>query len=836
MAVAAPRLRVRASVTTVATTRRAVENNRVTRSSAVIIGIDAYAAQPLTSAVSDARLFAETLLDLGLVDAPDIRLLTAPAGRQGDIPTRKAILDALRLYYTGENPAERLFVYYAGHGLLAFADAARALPHTALVPADVRDLAADGDLLIDLDSVLQRLRFSGPAEQFFFIDACRDLAYDDYPDTTTTLGWKAAQVGPERMQAILYAVPPLGRAMGERGGLGVMTRHLADALHGRGIALDYSDDLRKYVVSAESVAAYVQRRVLEAVGTVPLWQRNYFLPRLDHREPKAGPIRQIDTPGAAHLTLHVRPREAEAVTRVMLTQMDDLVCSWPPNSYGQPLAVKPRRYWLEAESDAGAIEPSERRIDAREEHEATIEVRLLGPQSAAGPPASREPGPSDPQLETTRDTTAGLLPRPEFGTIFAGALEPQSTVELEQIEPPYLRWSSPYRLGRSVPPGAYRIRFRLGHDIFSESEIDVRDKTVVKVTPTIGASPLVRAMFGADASPTQVVISETMGPIQAGIVPTALSIIGIKPFDATHELPGRFDGAVAPLDAEALDMHPVSLVLAVDGNRWPVRAREVRQSARATVDGAGGQCEVPVVPILDNACDGRVGLGVTTAPGRSFTIRVQSPWIGAITLTAASVHRRVTVITLTVRPDGSFDVTQSLFPIPGLGDDELAANIPYARMVRDLLVGQSIYQSGELIERAGTSQLLSDLLSAKRTDPLLSCMAAFAWSDLGQAGQDMLVTAARNLSRRFGDLADIQVIQGLAFPAERERHLSGVFDNNELPVLARSAAELARYARERGDPDRTVAALNRRIRPGQPWLVNLQAKDSGTPAQQPAAT
>jgi uncharacterized caspase-like protein len=803
----------------------------MTGSSAIIIGIDAYATQPLTSAVNDAQLFAKTLVDLDLVDGPDIRLLTAPSGSQEDLPTRKGILDALRLYYTGEKSADRLFVYYAGHGLLAFADAARALPRTALVPVDVRDLGTDGDLLIDLDSVVQRLRFSGPAEQFFFIDACRDLAYDEYPDATTALGWKTAQLGAERKQAILYAVPPLGTAQSERGGLGVMTRHLVDALHGRGIALDYSDDLRKYIVSPESVAAYVRKRVLETVGAVPLWQRNYVLPRLDHREPQTGPIREIDKPSVAHLTLYVRPQEAEARTRATLTQMDDLVCSWPPNSYGQPLAVKPRRYWLEADSDAGVTEPAERRIDAREEHEATIEIRPPTAERTIDSFAPEEPGPSEPHVEMTRDITASLLPRPEFGTIFAGALEPQSTVELEQIDPPYLRWVSPYRLARSVPPGAYRIRFRLGRDIFSESEIDVRDQTDVKVAPTIGSSPLIRDMFGAGASDMQVVISETIGPIQAGVLPTALSIIGVKPFDTAHELSGRFDGAVSLLDPKAFAMRPVSLVLSVDGNRWPLLAREVLRSARVTVDGPAGVAEIPVAPLLDGAYDGRVGLGVIAAPARSFIIRVQSPYIGAITLAAASMPKRVTVIALTFRPDGSFDMSQNLFPIPGLGYDKLATRIPYARMVRDLQLGQSLYESGELIERAGSSELLTDLLSAKRTDPVLSCMAAFAWSDTGQSGHDLLAATARNLRRYFGDLADAQVIQGLAFPTEREQSLSDALDTNNLPVLARSAAELARYAHERRRHDRAVVALSRRIRPGQSWLMNWQAGDGRTSAQ-----
>jgi hypothetical protein len=807
----------------------------VTGSAAIIIGIDGYETQPLTSAVNDARLFAQTLVDLGLVGASDIRMLTAPSGNGGDLPSRNGILDALYPYYAGEKSVERLFVYYAGHGLLTFSDTAHGLPRTLLVPVDVRDLDRDGVTLIDLDSVLARLRFSGPAEQFFFIDACRDLDYDAYPDTTTGLGWKAVPLGAERKQAILYAVPPLGKAQSEHGGLGVMTRHLVDAFHGRGIALDYSDDLRKYVVSPESVAAYVQRRVLETVGAVPLWQRNYILPRLDHREPKTGPIREIDQPSVAHLTVYVHPHDAEAATRVRLTQMETPVCSWPPNSYRQPFAVRPRRYWLEAESDAGMAEPAQRRIDVREENEATIEIQPVIGEPTISPPVSEEAGPSEPYLETTRDTTAFLLPPPPQGTIFAEALEPQSTVELQQIDPPYLRWASPHRLHQSVPPGAYRIRFRLGRDIFSESEVDVRDRTVVRVTPTIGTSPLVQEILGEYLPSTQAVVSETIGPIQAGVLSTALPIIGIKPFDTPHELFGRFDGLVPQLDPNAFSMRPVSLVLAIDGNRWPLPASEVLRSTRVTAEETGHTKAIPVAPLLNGAYGGRVGLGVIAAPARSFIIRVQSPYIGSITLAAASLLRRVTVVALTFRPDGSFDLSQNLLRIPGLDYDELVTNIPYGRMLRDLQLGQTLYKSGELADLTGGSQVLTDLLYAKWTDPIVSCMAYFAGSDVHLPSDDLLKTA-RNLHRYFNDLPDARIIHGIAFPADRDRAFSEMLDNDEFPVMGRSAAELARYAHERRRDSHAVVALSRRVMPGQPWLMNWQVDASGTAVRQLATT
>jgi hypothetical protein len=62
---------------------------------AVVIGIDDYATQPLTSAVNDAHALSDALVAVDLVEAKDVLLLTAPPGPRPAPPTRKAILNAL---------------------------------------------------------------------------------------------------------------------------------------------------------------------------------------------------------------------------------------------------------------------------------------------------------------------------------------------------------------------------------------------------------------------------------------------------------------------------------------------------------------------------------------------------------------------------------------------------------------------------------------------------------------------------------------------------------------------------------------------------------------------
>jgi hypothetical protein len=71
----------------------------VTSAVAVIIGVDAYGGQPLTSAVRDALAFRDALLQLSLVDAGSVTLLAAPAQDGGLLATRDEITAALRQPY-----------------------------------------------------------------------------------------------------------------------------------------------------------------------------------------------------------------------------------------------------------------------------------------------------------------------------------------------------------------------------------------------------------------------------------------------------------------------------------------------------------------------------------------------------------------------------------------------------------------------------------------------------------------------------------------------------------------------------------------------------------------
>lgn len=514
--------------------------------------------------------------------------------------------------------------------------------------------------------------------------------------------------------------------------------------------------------------------------------------------------------------------------------MDLEVCAWPPNRYGSPFRVKPRRYWLETTSDVGVPEPDEVRVDTREQETATIVIRPPGEQTL-GMRAHEEPGPSIPLVESSVDNRRFLLERRPRGLIRASTLEPQATVELDQLDPPYRHWSSVRRFEQGVTAGAYRIRFRLGLDIYSEGELDVRAGMTLNVRPTIGRSPLVQAMLGEDKPPEDAVISETIGPIQAGVLQTVLPIVGIKPFDATGELFHQFDRVVRRLDARDFGMRPVSVVVAVDGNDWHAPWPEVLASIRCELSGAGDLHALDLHGV--GTQDGRIGLAVGRAPAGSFVARIESPHLGSIRAAGVSLPDRATVVTLAVRPDGSFDFSQSVLRIPGVVYAEPVPDVPYGRMLRELQLGLKLYASGELLAHWTNVEELRQLFEANRTDPVLSCAAYYAWVDAGRpGGVGEIRHVADNLFHYFEGLPDSRVVHALEREEVREEVLVDLLAAEAMPLLARSALELAAFARATGRDDHSIVGLTRRIAFGQPWLLVRDARSEATAAPLVAAT
>ena len=587
------------------------------------------------------------------------------------------------------------------------------------------------------------------------------------------------------------------------------------------------------------------------------------------------------------LTINVIPTQVISDTDVVLRLKSIKVDKYclPPQKSHQKFALPPQRYLVEAvyNPDPKIIPiPSRKTIDVRKERELDILVPLPGVPPPP-PPVLPDAGPSPPDISfESRGLTPPLIPIEGTGSIEAYALEWAVAIELESLQAPYEKWSELGSLSLVVPTGSYRLRFRLGTDVFNEAELYVKAGETVKVSPTIAAPPLVReALEMQEHLPPTTVISESIGDIQAGLLQTMLPLIGVKPFDIQNEILHQFAGLVEPRRPEAFDMHPLSVVIAVDGYRWgdDVRPLDIVRSINCRTEVNA----LPRDPMMDSGFsfapvqelelspltratlrheraarpDGlgfeRVGLAVTTAPAPSFTLVVNSPYLGSYRLTCAAIRGRVTVVNFTFRPDGSVDIGQNILRLPGrpgLYADEKEPEVPYSRMVRELQLGQQLYRSGELIEqkfRGGLSGVLDDLLRAKWTDPVVSCMALLAWRRYAEMQPERseanaaefnsaLLEAASNLHRYFYGLPDSHLVYGLAFPKTQTTEFEYLLSANHVPVLAESARILARHAEETGREDAAVVRVARRMALTQSWASVVNAGGVLTPRSGVAAS
>src|SRR5438270_6761974 len=162
---------------------------------ALVIGIDAYKNTEwnLHSAVSDALAFAAWAITQGGVEPKDMILLLSPLNpgpgntlalpdNAGSISFAPADSDTIvkAVNRLTQLTAPRAFVYFAGHGCSAPGSGDDESPQPVLFPSDIADLATDYKRILGAADLRHPLLKSGPNEQFFFFDACRDFFLEDH--------------------------------------------------------------------------------------------------------------------------------------------------------------------------------------------------------------------------------------------------------------------------------------------------------------------------------------------------------------------------------------------------------------------------------------------------------------------------------------------------------------------------------------------------------------------------------------------------------------------------------------------------------------------------------
>lgn len=691
-------------------------------STAILVGVDAYRSRPLTRAVRDAKQVRDALVGLGLVDAADVHLLTSDAIDPKLLPTRRNILGVLRSVFEARDPPERMFFYFAGHGALTFADPTRNVTTTALATLDVEDFEQDGDGYISLDAVVATFRSAGPGEQHYFVDACRNLAWKRHPAVNPTIGFAQQAPGPSRGQAIVYAVSQLGEAIADKLEGSSFTEDLVDALHGRGLGVVYDAEHDRFVVTAQSVRDHVRRRAAARLAIVPLWKHKYMLPELDLRDPQPGPLRVVDAIAQVPLTVHVEPDTAAAQTTVRLGSGPAVLhgMGWPPSLNHQPVTLLPMIYSLTAESSAGPVERPRRSIDVRWESEATVRV-----QATAPPPAPTGPGRarSTPRIHVSPHPAAAPL-------IEIRAYEPTTEIVLTSCDAAHRSWTAFGALAETLPPGAYKVAFLHGREPFCQGDLVVHTgehahvESVLERTELFGTGSL-----DADSMPRMKVVSEGIGPMQAGLIETTLALIGVKPLDTLGTLAAQLNGLTdwAQLSPRAEPNRAVlSVVLALEGNGWPATPVELIRQTKCMLHSISGKTAVELRPlqgVVQHLGFDGTRVGVATAsfelPGRVSVILLNDRVV-RLKLLALTLRDYVTVVTILVRPDGSLELGQYAVLRPDRHPWS-AEDFCLCPQIRDLHITQRLLAGA--CDPYTVTDLPRDvraLLEGKMYDPILS--------------------------------------------------------------------------------------------------------------------
>lgn len=788
------------------------------RSYAIVIGVDRYANPDwnLAGATSDALRFAQWALDAGGVERANLRLLLS-----GDVDSELAFTAAdsrnirgvIHEFVNGLGKDEqRLYFYYAGHGLSAPGAARGDTQEPVLIPADVESIQRDSNLFVGFSDIMPLLGAVGPREQFFFLDACRDFALEDHrPGLGRAVGpyRPRGEDGATRAQYVLYATAPGKRAQ-EQEALrqGVFGGALLAGLRGAPAATRYNAAAERYEVSFSRLSQYVIAEVQDRIRNVRLtdWERYVQVPESlvvrGDDTPVLASVSRADMPRLP-VTLTVSPSQARQTCAVRL-----LVPSPeggipvrngtvdPPLDRTVKLSVLPFDYALEAH--AAGYAPQRTPFPVWRER-----VEDLPPlKKAEEPVVEGTPNGGGPGAEGGIAGGAGdALPGPPTGRVGrrvgSGRLEvtcddPAATIIV-------------YDASRAIRgKGTHEVVLDdLEPAIYTVHLVPVEGQTTDRLVEVLPGSAQAIALDAPGAG----IGRDQRGMLErVGIVEDERGFV--RPSERADSLANARLGTI--LAYAALAAQPPGLPGFEHLNDLGVRGLSDLPpggSGLLTILASSGDDPVPGIPrdqfvgggevIVRNLEGETVGqqrftqlsgmsaagqAGCTLTPG-CVTAELHIPGLAATRYALTALRDRVTVLIAVADDSGSMEVQQYLIPVHGV-EQTLDP-----KGLRRLDVAQRHYERGDLPEAVDG---LDDLLEGTWLDPLLGALAGYALLRSGRPdryigapseGAAVQPSAMRNMLTFFGDLPDSHVLAGLCEPERRDEHFARALDLG-LPVFA----------------------------------------------------
>ena len=762
---------------------------------AVVIGVDDYGLEErnLQGAVRDAERFHDWVVkkDGGKVPEANVRLLLARLGGDGDVvPTKDNIVTAINeVVTTSGGGGECLFFFFAGHGLTARVSNR---DESALVTPGFDELHTDHSLAVrSLAEFLETTQFQ---DQFFFLDACRDVPWLDreFEIGRWPIPRRRDPGKPPVQQFTLQATSP-GLTAAELGWpgeeAGAFTGVLMDGLAGEGRAKAWSWERTCYEVRWENLARYVKdamegrRHATSPGGDPPPEGWPIQIPQDSGARGVAGRERDALLASVARpreplkleVKLHADPKHDEAEVSVLDAVGEPVASALKVTGASHTFTLPPKTYAVRAKATDARVGRLRAPVDLYEATEVSISLER---------PVGAAPGEVDEPLGE-----APIDDRP--GTIVVAPADPLTVVELRDESGNVVALQAPEqetnRASFSMPAGFYRVR-------------------------------LVGPETGGD---------EQFVVLQAGEEERADGAKPPAPSDRTIELAnaagGRFDPkrrtiAVAG-DGESIEWAAPSTVVAValgdalGGNTDALE--QLGSPSPLEVIGEGGTgvavvvlggdraderpaCSIRLWRAGEDVCDQSTPLEWSAAGVASFAETVDEPgqrWLaleleGKVTvLTLPVLAGRVATVIAQVEADGVR--LYQMHPVSGAGTSSSAAQLRRVEHLERLLL------AGRL---DGARPLAEELSAQARDDPFAGCVAGYVLLRLSL--NEPLSATADAVTAVAPELSDAYILRGehLASQGNTEAQSQAFADavNTGVPAFGEGLTRLVEGLRASG--------------------------------------
>jgi hypothetical protein len=490
---------------------------------------------PITKTV-DASMtqLAQTLRELKM-EVADFEKIIDRLDKLGNLKlaTKVELLKAmLAVDGKARNGGERLYFYYAGHGLasrISFSN------EDAIVPSDYLDVVTKAISVSSIVRYFQSLKFP---EQLFFFDCCRNLLINEQSLDMAPVPKPLDLTSRVPDQFVYNATAPGLKALDGRG---LLTDALIDGLLGKGSAVDWVGKQKSYVVRAVRLFDYISQRYATRPEAPVVGTNQIQEPKLggEHNlEPIVATLPEAEVP-PVNLKLIVSPDGVRPIREVRLTTSGASFKFEEVNEIPLTVSLKPRTYFLEIEvgdqwTPGGDPSPWELKVFDPQEYPVTFTqnspqvVVPAGPAAApaggAGSAGNSEGGSTSnftpsgagpgagPILAPAEESSRSLGPvamapakvalgpegggggTPGFGHLIITCNDPMAMIEVvDGSGAPLLGKGGQPLMGTSpldcpnLRPGRYRARLKTPEGIVGEKMVLAEDGQVVPVSLVVPA-------------------------------------------------------------------------------------------------------------------------------------------------------------------------------------------------------------------------------------------------------------------------------------------------------------------------------------------------------------